>query len=61
MVAVVVVVVFLKPTWSLPTAFTEGVDPQLLESRLQLFDSWTVLRLLLLHFSINMPRVLSFH
>lgn len=61
MVAVVLVVVLLQPTWGLPTAFTEGVDPQLLESCLQLFENWTVLQLLLIHVSINMPRVLSFH
>lgn len=61
MVAVVLVVVLLQPTWDLPTAFTEGVHPQLLESCLQLFENWTMLQLLLIHGSINMPRVLSFH
>lgn len=61
MVAMVVVVVLLETTRGLPTAFTEGADPQLLEGCLQIFENWTVLQLLLIHVSINMPRVLSVH
>lgn len=54
-IVVVMVVVFLK-TRCHSSAFTAEIDPQLLECSLQVINSWSVLRLLLVHL-LNMPRL----
>lgn len=55
-VIVVVMVVVLLKTRCHSSAFTAEIDPQLLECSLQVINSWSVLRLLLVHL-LNMPRL----